>query len=186
MNNQVLIKDEHMFLSEGIQEFGYLLITDNEFNLVAGSENCDEWLCDDFSDCLGLNLWNILTDYFPNYVASINKAVHQVLDDINERVLMEVFIKEDSYYLNIYLLNDLIYLEFEKKFEDSNVFFPKFEIVDKLLSKNKGNIWQAACSYIIKISGFDRIRVFQFVEGGNGLIIAESIDNNELEGILGC
>lgn len=186
MNNQVLIKDEHMFLSEGIQEFGYLLITDTEFNLIAGSENCDEWLCEDFSDCLGLNLWNILTDYFPKYVASINKAVHQVVDDINERVLMEVFIKEDSYYLNIYLLNDLIYLEFEKKFEDSNVFFPKFEIVDKLLSKNKGNIWQAACSYITKISGFDRIRVFQFVEGGNGLIIAESIDNNELEGILGC
>ncbi|WP_156309174.1 ATP-binding protein [Sphingobacterium endophyticum] len=186
MDNQIIVEDENLYLSEGIQEFGYLLIVNLECNLVAGSENCKDWLEEDLTSCLGKDLWVFLQTYFPIYLDSIKKAVDQVLQDSSDRVLLEIMIHEKSYFLNIYLFNNYIYLEFEKRIEDSTVFFPKFEIADKLLSDNRGKIWEVVCSYISKISGFDRIRVFQYVEGGNGLIVAESNENPELEGILNC
>src|SRR5690606_21993760 len=117
---------------------------------------------------LGVNLWDILNVYFSKFIDSIKIAVGQVINETNERVLLELVIQGEPYYLNIYLFNNNIYLEFEKKFEDSNVFFPKFEIVDKLLSESKGKIWKVVSSYISKISGFDRVRVFQYVGDGDG------------------
>ncbi len=186
MDNRIILEEEQLNLSEGIQEFGYLLIVDLDYNLIAGSENCDVWLANPVSTYLGINLWEILTAYFSKYVISIKIAVDQVINETNERVLLELVIQGEPYYLNIYLFNNNIYLEFEKKFEDSNVFFPKFEIVDKLLSESKGKIWKVVSSYISKISGFDRVRVFQYVGDGDGYVLAESIENSDLEKILGC
>ncbi len=185
MDNRVILEEEHLNLSEGIQEFGYLLIVDLDYNLIAGSENCEHWLNNDVINVLGLNLWEILTEYFSKYVVSIKIAIDQVINETNERVLLELTILDEPYYLNIYLFNDKFYLEFEKKFEDSNVFFPKFEIVDKLLSDSKGKIWKVVSSYISKISGFDRVRVFQYVGNGDGYVVAESIENSDLEKLLG-
>src|SRR5690606_36582355 len=132
MDNRIILEEEQLNLSEGIQEIGYLLIVDLDYNLIAVSENCDVWLTNPVSTYLGINLWEILTAYFSKYLVSIIIAVDQVINETNERVLLELVIQGEPYYLNIYLFNNNIYLEFEKKFEDSIVFFPKFEIVDKL------------------------------------------------------
>lgn len=185
MDNQSIIEEGHIHLSEGIQEFGYLLITDSAFTIIAGSENCEKWLGGSFSAQLGNNLWGVLELYFSKYVRSIRIAVDQVINEENERVLLELEVQDEPYYLNIYLFQDAIYFEFEKKFEDPNVFFPKFEIVDKLLSASKGKIWEKVSSYISKISGFDRVRVFQYVGEGDGLIVAECIESDVLEELIG-
>lgn len=187
MITRVIQEPDGLYLSEGIQEYGYLLISDLDFNLVSASENCQDWMGSAVALALQNNLWDLVSTYFPDFYADMHRGVHQVLLDDKQRLLLEVLIHQvEPYFLNIYIFQNYLYLEFERKMDDSTVFFPKFEIVDKLLKENKGKIWEMATSYISKISGFDRIRVFQYGKDGSGHILAECIEHPELEGILDC
>jgi len=186
MNNQEIVEDDQLYLSEGIQEHGFLLIINHDYSLVALSENCSDWLTNPVNHYIGSNIWELIANYFPNYHENLKKGIDEVFDDSDERVWMEVEVGSFGCYLNVYGTSKYIYLEFEKKAIDQNVFFPKIEVFNNLLVNNKDRIWEVTSAYISKISGFDRIRVFAYDKDNNGLIIAENIEHPDLEGILGC
>lgn len=186
MGYQTFSEDNLHYLTDCIQTYGYLLIVDQDLTLVSISENCSSWLDEDVNSFLGSNLNDLISEHLPGNYQNLQKGIDQVISDYKERVWLEVLVKAEECYLNIYSFDGFIYLEFEKKSLDNSVFFPKFESFNRLLNENKDHIWEVVCGYIAKISGFDRVRVFQYDEDENGIVISEFIGNEALAGIKDC
>lgn len=172
-------------VADGIQSFGYLVVTDLDLKIVAISQNCSDWLREQANDLFDLPISYLIEHYFDWYTVDVQEAIRQVLAKVNDRHLLEIRVLEQSCYLSIYRTEERVYFEFEMKVSDLQVYFPKFESFSKILQTNTKGIWQHLSDYMSNVLGYDRITVYQFLDGGYGKIIAETRKNDNLESILG-
>jgi len=170
---------------DGIQSFGYLIVTDLDLNITAGSENCSDWLKRDVNTLFDRPFSFLIDHYFHDYQIDIQEAVRQIIAEENDRNLLEIRLLERGCYLSVYRNEHSVYFEFEIKVADLQVYFPKFESFAQVLMENTKGIWQHLSDYMGKVLGYDRITVYQFIEGGYGKIIAETRNNDNLESIIG-
>lgn len=175
MTNKVLnCEEEQIHLCGRIQNFGYLILFDLQFNCIAISENSLDWLNVPIQDALNKNI-----DYFLAYLdfetndITAEDFTHTIN---NEFTTFKVKLNNLNYQLTVYVNGGKIFFEFEEndevfiKLNQLNEFQVKFD--------NNEDTWQTLCDNIYEILDFDRIMVYQFLEDSSGVIIAEHTKEN--------
>lgn len=173
-------EEEPIHLCGRIQNFGYLIVFDISQKCIAISDNCKEWLSVDSTTLINKDI-----KYFLDHIESddnISFEQEDIAPLIHRSLTHKVRLNNNNYQLTIYINNEQIFFEFEKKdaveieLKQLNSFQQKFDDSD--------NIWQTLCDNIYDIIGFERIMVYRFLEDGSGTVVAENM-REHIEPLLG-
>lgn len=173
-------EEEQIHLCGKIQNFGYLIVFDENFNCTAISENCLTWI-----PCDPKLLLNKHLDFFLPHI-ELDGNLHLDIKDLNKlnkrSLTYKVKIQSKDYQLTIYYKNNQIFFEFEQNYKSD------FELTKisnfQLEFEQSDNIWQTLCENVYNIIDFDRIMVYQFLEDKSGIVIAENI-RDYMEPLIG-
>lgn len=170
-----------------IQDRGFLIGIEREKELIThASENVNEFLPVGAHDIVGRSckrLDHLITApgfTFSRYAASVSKG-----DENLPNHYPVVTCNNISYHLiHSFNSNHLIF-ETEPVLHEGDVSDKIFEIVDTVIGQNViADIMDAAVSEIKRVTGFERVMVYQFLNDGSGQVVAEAIDTG-LEPFMG-
>ncbi|WP_114792266.1 ATP-binding protein [Niabella yanshanensis] len=170
-----------------IQDRGFLIGIEKEKEQVThASENVNSLLLADANDLIGRHcriLDKLITApgfLFSHYAASLSKG-----DVSLPNHYPVVTCNGITYYLIHSFSNNYLIFETEPVLQEGDVSDKIFEIVDTVIGQNIiADIMDAAVSEIKRITGFERVMVYQFHKDGSGQVVAEAIDE-ELEPFMG-
>ncbi|ULT45547.1 hypothetical protein KRR40_21215 [Niabella defluvii] len=163
-----------------IQDRGFLIgIEKDKEQITHVSENVDVLLSINANDIIGRHckiLDQLITGAgfsFSRYAASLCKG-----DESLPSHYPVVTCNDDaSYYLVHSFSSNYLIFETEPVLQEGDVSDKIFEIVDTVIGQNAiADIMDAAVSEIKRITGFERVMVYQFHNDGSGQVVAEAID----------
>ncbi len=162
-----------------IQDRGFLIGIEKEKELVShASENVNSLLSVTAGDIIGRHckiLDQLITGpgfLFSRYAASLGKGDESVANHYPVVTCNDV-----RYYLIHSFSSNYIIFETEPVLQEGDVSDKIFEIVDTVIGQNIiADIMDAAVSEIKRITGFERVMVYQFHNDGSGQVVAEAID----------
>lgn len=163
-----------------IKPFGYLLVFNTKGECIAVSENSGKLF-----DEIPKNLLKKDLIYSENLIdTKINIDILTLENNhLNNKIdYYQININNIDYQISVYLDSDKIFLEFEENEKVDLDIFTFEEIKSEI--DNSENIWQSLADKIYQIINFDRIMIYQFLEDGTGIVLAESIKGN-LPSVLG-
>jgi two-component system, chemotaxis family, sensor kinase Cph1 len=164
-----------------IQPHGVLLVTDKALhNIVQVSENC--------SQVLGVPATELLNQPLANYIApsSMDELTSKAKTwQAKERIPLHLHLITPAGNINssatLFLKEEYVMLEIEirPQEEQANTFLELYQEVKYIMSvlkeaSNIGEIGQIAVTEIKRLSGFDRVMLYQFDKEWNGTVIAEA------------
>ncbi|KKO89208.1 histidine kinase [Sphingobacterium sp. Ag1] len=181
---EISCHEEKIHLCGKVQFFGYLFIFDEE-GCIAASENCFDITGLETVSLLKKSLEEILYLIVPVPSLSIKQIEEEISDKIFYRYVERIKIKDDDFFLSIYRYNERLYLEMEAC-NPAAVKTTKLYYYAKYLESHRqdGSAWQSLTELIQKITHYDRVMVYQFLEDNSGKVIAEC-KHAELEPLLG-
>ncbi len=170
-----------------IQDRGVLIgIEKDKEQITHVSENVDSLLSINANDIIGrhckiLDKLIISPGFlFSRYAAALSKG-----DGSLPNHYPVVTCNNISYYLIHSFSSNYILFETEPVLQEDDVSDKIFEIVDTVIGQNViADIMDAAVSEIKRITGFERVMVYQFHTDGSGQVVAEAIDG-DLEPFMG-
>ena len=173
-----------------IQSHGFLIVTDNQYNISFCSENVINFLSVEAKVLLDQPLV-LLENYLENpsptgflvQLIMLGKA-NNSFESFNPYT---IDIQGAAYNLIISSTGDYFLLEFEPDF--SNLHDDLQRVVGRSLSEMLGDsdlnkLLKNAAVQIKKIIDYDRVMIYKFLEDGHGEVVAEE-KNTELNGWLG-
>jgi len=180
---------EPIHIPGSIQPHGFLLILrEPELKIIQVSENTAEFIGKQPKNLLNTYLEDLL---IPKQIAAIKKCLQSDFENVNPLKL--TFNKKSKIITFdgiIHRLEGVLLLELEPtKTKKNQDFFGFYHLVRGTISKLQ-NISKLAemCNVIVrevqKITGFDRVMVYQFDQAGAGTVIAE-VKREDLTPFLG-
>lgn len=162
-----------------IQPHGFLLILQEpELKIIQVSENTAEFIGQPPEKLLNTYLENLLT---PKEIEAIKKCLDSDFENINP---LKLKLRKRSNLVRfdgiIHRFDGVLILELEPgKIKKNQEFFGFYHLVRGTISKlQKTSKLAEMCNVIVrevqKITGFDRVMVYQFDEAGAGTVIAEA------------
>lgn len=181
---QARCEDEAIHLCGRVQEFGFLIVTDGDQQIIAASDNCEEWLNVKPETLLTENLTYLL-DYALSPVSQeVLSAIVQAGNTPSKvRQAVQIALQGHPFYLTVYTLDGHVYLEFEQQVRSSipsPLGLPTYS--EKL--ENAADVWDALCECIAEVIKFDRVMTYRFRQDKSGQVIAEKVTAG-LESYLG-
>lgn len=177
INHIAKSKDEEIQFLNEIQSFGYLIgIHKKTFRIEFVSQNIDEVFHVPATEILGLDIQQV-------YDFEINFDEVLALD-LGEFHRINIEINSKNYHVTSFHSNDFIYIELEKLLilENRLEFYKYSEQI--LYAKSIEKTWDNLISSIKKLTGYDRVMLYEFLEDGSGIVINEKIDEG-LDSYLG-
>ncbi|WP_314244592.1 ATP-binding protein [Empedobacter tilapiae] len=179
MINQIIknCEDEEIQFLNDIQPFGYLIgIHKKTLEIEFVSQNIDEIFQISLTEMLGMNIHE-LHDFDIDFEEVLNQ-------DIGEFSRRNIQIDSTSYHITTFYTNDFIYLELENMIvlENRLEYYSYSEQI--LYSKTIDSTWDSLISSIKKLTGYERVMLYQFLEDGSGIVIGEKVNKN-LDSYLG-
>lgn len=161
-----------------IQTYGYLLTTTIDQTILGVSERFDEVLGAGQSEAfLGRKLDSFLHKCHGNYADKIMAAIDEVSGSKSPRKLILHPFGKKTHYLFIYIHDNLLYLEWEEQ-QRKSISADEMNEIGFLFEKEPVDIWSSLCRSIEKLIDYDRVMVFQVVDGYHGKIVAERAKDN--------
>ena len=166
--------EEKIHIPGYIQGFGYLIGLDSVTKKIKFlSENISEifdldisYLGKTLQDCEALLSPIISSDSYKNLNHICEKEATVFLDKIT--------ITEQSFHLTTFCQETTIFLQIEKVIEhdnQQNYVTRKYESINN--SKTEADIWENLLTSFADTINYDRMMVYQFLEDGNGIVVAE-------------
>ncbi len=161
-----------------IQPHGVLLILQEpDLKIIQVSNNTLAFLGQQPQDLLGKPLSNLLP---PKQIYALQQCLSEEFEYVNP---LDIFIKIQTKLLRfdgiVHRFDSLIFLELEPKKTSSKTDFSQFaQRVKSTITKiQKASTLLEMCAVVVKevrkITGFDRVMVYQFDAAGAGRVIAE-------------
>lgn len=173
--NYSLCESEEIHLCGKVQQFGFLILIDEELKIVALSENCDTWIEGDLDTCLESNGKDFLFQAFPNIATEICQLIESLLNEgADIRQVFETKLNDTPVYLSVYAIEGYCYLEFEIK-QDKTPSLLNLHLYSQKIDQSGHEVWNTLCEIVHQIVGYDRIMVYQFLEDHSGQVIAEKV-----------
>ena len=169
-----------------IQSFGFLLAMSNDWTIARASQNAAEFLKVSAETLLGTRLDQWISE----------QAVHDIRNRLailsstgSERLYGIKLLKgkKASFDLALHFAGDLLVLEGEPSQPDSRMEAASMvrAMIARLNSaRNFDAFHRDAARQTRAITGFDRVMIYRFNEGGSGEVIADSV-NSGVESFLG-
>ncbi|SMC43372.1 ATP-binding protein [Moheibacter sediminis] len=164
--------EEQIHIPSHIQSYGYLIGLDSHKTIQFYSENIleifdvdEEILGKQFEDYSNL-FQKILKSYSYKNVDANPKETTKDLD--------KIILKDKEYHLTVYKFKGLIYIELEeytKKQISRNTIYRGIKEIQA--AKTEDEIWVALVHNICKITNYDRVMIYKFMNDGSGKVIAE-------------
>lgn len=180
---------EPIHIPGSIQPQGVLLLLKKpELEIIQVSQNTTDLLGISPEDLLNRNL----SEFIPReQIADLHDCLEEDLENINP-LKLSIHSPAGTYTLNgiIHQLEEMTILELEPAIAQPDYnFFEFYKMTKSTLSKmQKASTLSALCAIIVRevrrITGFDRVMVYQFDDTGSGTIIAEAKREN-LNSFLG-
>ncbi|UIR54629.1 ATP-binding protein [Sphingobacterium sp. SRCM116780] len=169
----ILCEHEAIHLIGRTQYFGKLIILNNQLSIIALSDHVTDWGIKDAQQLLEKPLVDLLDACNLSDANTLLHPIDQVVKKQTEQKTISMQIGIHNYFVHIYLVEDLCYLEFEEK---GNTSFDATIVSDYATSLPYAgdNLWTTLCDHIRKIILYDRVMVYQFLEDESGRVIAES------------
>lgn len=179
MINQIIknCEDEEIQFLNEIQSFGYLIgIHKNTLKIEFVSQNIDEVFRTSAKEMLGVEIQEIY-----DFEIDFEEVLALDLGDFNRS---HITINSEGYHVTTFHTNDFIYLELETLLilENRLAFYKYSEQI--LYAKSIESTWDNLVSSIKKLTEYDRVMLYQFLEDGSGIVINEKIDEG-LDSYLG-
>ena len=160
-----------------IQPYGYLLVLNREdFSIIQVSENIDQ--------LLGVSAQELVKKDFSSFIDSAQVEVlrHMSLTAQNERraLTFSISYNESSYAGLVHYKKDYIILEIEPANQKTSFIDIFQELKNSLEQINRAvsvkEVSEISVKELKKLSGFNKIMMYQFDENWNGTVIAEESD----------
>ncbi|WP_312557175.1 ATP-binding protein [Empedobacter brevis] len=178
MINQIIknCEDEEIQFLNEIQSFGYLIgIHKKTYEVEFVSQNIDEVFQILPTEILGLDL-NEIHNFEIDFNEILNQEKGEFLRDHTQ-------INSNGYHVTTFYTDHFIYLELEKFTTSENALYYSYS-EQILYSKTIDDTWNYLISSIKKLTGYDRVMLYKFLEDDSGIVIGEKI-NEGLEPYLG-
>ncbi|TDS13126.1 ATP-binding protein [Sphingobacterium paludis] len=177
-------EDEQIQFCGKNQTIGFLLIANTEMRIIGASENCAAWLNTPYSDILGNELIHVVQQFFPHVEKDVQSAFNGLSEEsLKNRAVQEVMLNDRPFYLTTYGYDNRVYLEFEQKHPTHIPSFISLYAYSQQIEKAT-DIWEALCSCIAEVIGFDRVMTYRFHADKSGQVIAEKV-REDLDSYLG-
>jgi len=179
-------EDEQIHLLGLIQPIGFLFIMDRNQTVLAHSdlpEHADaEFLT---QDILGKKFSDVVTNQWKALNPELEEALTKMDVQHSLRLTEEVNLGDIPYYGSLYKVDELFYLEFEKKSQNRFTQNLSFNSHLNTLSRSTDSLWDDLAKIIRQLLPFDRVMIYKFNEDSSGINVAESLADDSLESYLG-
>ena len=173
-----------------IQSHGFLIVLDKNTLVSSYSENVYTFIPNLSKNLIGLTLTYLESfigvTYQPHFLKNLIGASNDK-PSFEKSNPVPVEIGGNNYFLIISRSSDYFLLEFEEGvsiFELGIQHVLGLSIARILAHKNVSKLLDQAASEVKEIIAFDRVMIYQFMEDGHGMVVAEA-RNSELESWLG-
>lgn len=166
-----------------VQPHGVLLVLDkDDFSIIQVSENADQYLGISVSDVIGKELSRFIGE--KQHSEFVQKLQRQVLSNHYSHTLHWTIQEEEKQFLAmIHPREDYLLVELEEVMPDrqENSFVSIYEEISYVVAalkeaKSLRELSQIAATELKKLSGFDRVMVYQFDQQWNGTVVAEAME----------
>jgi two-component system, chemotaxis family, sensor kinase Cph1 len=166
-----------------IQSYGFLIVLDKNFIICQVSENIKEFLFRDQDAFIGTSIGDYITE--ENYDALKKTIFDKYISFLPLYISFNSSGNEQKYIALIHSSQTNILIEFEPhesgEISYSEINYGIRSIAGILrMAKSKSEVITFACKEIKKISGFDRVLIYEFDKSWNGTVVAE--EKNESSG----
>lgn len=166
--------EEPIHIPGHIQSYGYLLGLDlKERTIKFYSENLKTLLGVD-ENFLNQKIDHYWDVFAPILESPVYFSFKPQKNNESAKSMDIVLVNKENYHITIYHFDGILYLELEKSLEDESRtqnFYKSVEAIQ--LAKDDKTIWSELVKNIAKITDYDRVMVYQFLESGIGRVIAE-------------
>ncbi|QTV05800.1 ATP-binding protein [Faecalibacter bovis] len=163
--------EEQIHILNEINSQGYVIGVDvNSFEINFVSENITEILDNQYK--INQIIGSDLKTYF-----QFNYDFHTILNKKEGEYIKETYtFNGKSYFVVVYHFQNHFYIEMEKDLNPNN--YPTYDKYAEsiLFSVTKQENWQALVDSIKKITGYNRVLIYKFLEDNNGICITENVD----------
>lgn len=156
-----------------IQSFGHTVVSTLELRIVAISSNLSVLTGDSNCYNVGGCLEDFISSCFSDSAQEIQGAIHEIINFHSPRKLILHEIRGITYYINIYVFEQRLYMEWEEQLNKA-VQASEMNEIGFLFEQNHYDIWGALCISIHQLIGFDRVAILQIHETGKSNIISEA------------
>lgn len=164
-------EDEKIHLLAQIQDFGFLIVVDASFSVLACSENLLDLAKMSLSDVMNRSVKEMIAillsspseEIFVDLVPSIQEDRLRMFD---------VKVGDVPFHLSIYASGDYFYFEFERRTAEDLSVLTCYSFIQSL-NREESAIWNSLCKVIRNITQYDRTMLYKFAEDGSGVVIAE-------------
>ncbi|MBS7334000.1 MAG: GAF domain-containing protein [Weeksellaceae bacterium] len=163
--------EEQIHILNEINSQGYVIGVDvNSFEINFVSENITEILDNQYE--INQIIGSDLKTYF-----QFNYDFHAILNKKEGEYVKETYtFNGKSYFVVVYHFQNHFYIEMEIDLNPNN--YPTYDKYAEsiLFSVTKQENWQALVDSIKKITGYNRVLIYKFLEDNNGICITENVD----------
>ncbi len=171
--------NEPIHIPGSIQPHGYLLVLNDNFDIVKVSENFIELVGNSLTDTIGHNLVDYITE----------DKLSKLREIISSGILNPIRYTTVSFYLNnieynfdavLHYSDDVIILELERHEHDRSVQINN-DLYQQVMHfsvelqrvHEQGILFDFVVDQIQKLTGFARVKLYKFDENWNGKVVAE-------------
>jgi chemotaxis family two-component system sensor kinase Cph1 len=181
---------EPIHIPAQIQSHGFLIVLDAESLITYYSDNVYKFIPKLTKDLLGCSLSYLESfigiSYQPYFLRNLLASTNST-STFEKTNPVPVEISGNNYYLIVSRSESFFLLEFEEVLSDFELEVQNVigQSIAQVLAHKKVNLLLEQAAYEVKeIISFDRVMIYQFMEDGHGMVVAES-KVSELESWLG-
>ena len=170
---------EPIHIPGGIQSHGFLLVVNQQFTITHYSDNIFGYVTGLNETLLGQPIGHLEsflgTSFQPGFLTTLLKSVSSA-EDFERSNPVPIEISELPFYLIIAVSADQFLMEFEPAESDFRLDVHKTmgrSIAAILKHKQTSQLLDLSAIQVQKIIQFDRVMVYQFMEDGHGVVMAE-------------
>lgn len=179
-------EDEKIHLLGFVQPIGFLVIIDREQNILAHSDIPAAAQCVyNTTEIVGKRVSDVIVEEWKELNLQLEAALQSIEKQNTLRFSEEIILGETAFYISVYGVNDVFHLEFEIKPLYKSAQNLSFNSHLNTLSRSSDTLWQELSRIISELLPYERIMVYKFNEDSSGIVVAETVANEQLERFLG-
>lgn len=171
--------DFENFDTSTLQQFGSVIILDQNFHVLGISENAlQELELGNQENVLGESLKAFGANIFGKHTAKVFRLLTNIKDHVISRQIIPLKLANKRVYLKLSLHHDQLFIEWEEQFK-KYTSAKKIHEFSFLLDAIQPNNWDLVCHAINRLLRFEHVFVVQVQETGYSQVIAEDTSDGK-------
>lgn len=171
--------------SHSLQDFGYLLITDDKMQVTGVSERALKWGHFQAHELLGESVQVFLKKTVGKTSIGFMRIIEDLIDQRIPRQVVTKKLHNQVYYFKFTYVEGQVYVEWERQHK-KHITASRMDELAFLFDQTYPSDWSMVCPAVNRLLGFDRVFVLQVMDSGHSRVVsshatrsADSLDKKE-------